>query len=66
MLGGLAKPIVFHRFSVILDLTYNFLAQVEDARVVGSGGLQSVRITEMLCFTTFSIDFQLTLGLCSR
>ena len=55
--GGLAKPMVFLGFSMILDRTYDVPAQTEGARVVGSGGLQTIRIAEMLCFTTFSIDF---------
>ena len=50
---------------MILGLTYNFLAQAEGARVVGSGGLQSVRIAEMIGFTMFPFDSRLTKGLCS-
>ena len=51
---------------MILNWNYNVPAQAEGARVAGSGGLQSIRIAEMLGFTTFSIDFQLNVGLCGR
>ena len=51
---------------MIPDRPQHFLSQAEEARVVGSGGMQSVRIVEMLCFTTFSDDFQLTIRKCSR
>ena len=40
-----------------LNLQLSCAGGAEGARVVGSGGLQSVRITEMLCFTPFPIDF---------
>ncbi len=42
---------------MILDLLYNFLAQAEGTRVVGSGGLQLIRIAEMLGFTLFPLIF---------
>ena len=44
---------------MIPDRPQHFLSQAEGARVVGSGGLQSVRIAEMLGFTTFLDAFQL-------
>ena len=44
---------------MIPDRPQHFLSQAEGARVAGSGGLQSVRIAEMLGFTTFLDDFQL-------
>ena len=47
---------------MIPDRPQHFLSQAEGARVVGSGGLQSVRIAEMHCFTTFLDDSQLIIG----
>ena len=64
--GGTRQPMVFQWFSMVLDWFFNFLLQVEGAREGGSGGMQSMRITGMLCFTTFFNDFQLTGGRCSR
>ena len=55
--GGLAKPMVFLGFSMILDRTYDVPAQTEGARVVGSGGLQTVGIAGMLCLQRFPLIF---------
>ena len=47
-----------------LVIVTNAKHMAEGARVVGSGGLQTIRIAEMLCFTTFYNVFHSVLVKC--
>ena len=63
---GSANPLFFHWFPVVLHCTCSFLAQVQSARAVGSGGRRTVGIAEMLCFATVFFDFLLMIIFCGR